>query len=101
MASALEEWYARQCDGDWEHQYGVKISTLDNPGWSVIIDLSGTEKQDASLAMTRIERTQEDWIFFWIAENRFEIACGQRNLSEALQLFVEWFDSESVSEPRT
>jgi len=29
----IQDWYRRQCDGDWEHSYGVKIETLDNPGW--------------------------------------------------------------------
>jgi hypothetical protein len=28
----LQGWYATQCDGDWEHEYGVSIETLDNPG---------------------------------------------------------------------
>lgn len=28
----LERWYAAQCNGDWEHTYGVKIGYLDNPG---------------------------------------------------------------------
>jgi len=39
---ALEDWYASVCDGDWEHTYGVKIGTLDNPGWTVDIDLRQT-----------------------------------------------------------
>jgi hypothetical protein len=38
----LAEWYIKNCNGDWEHQYGVKIETLDNPGWHVEIDLIGT-----------------------------------------------------------
>ncbi|RRJ95187.1 hypothetical protein Ga0100231_013590 [Opitutaceae bacterium TAV4] len=45
MKSALQrlsEWYASQCDGDWEHSYGFKISTLDNPGVAIEIDLFGT-----------------------------------------------------------
>ncbi|MFE2849501.1 Imm53 family immunity protein, partial [Streptomyces scopuliridis] len=29
----LQNWYTQQCDGDWEHEWGVKIATLDNPGW--------------------------------------------------------------------
>ncbi|MFE4959105.1 Imm53 family immunity protein [Streptomyces sp. NPDC056653] len=28
----LQNRYAQQCDGDWEHEWGVKIATLDNPG---------------------------------------------------------------------
>ena len=39
----LQNWYHSNCDGGWEHLYGVKIDTLDNPGWSVAIDLEDTE----------------------------------------------------------
>jgi hypothetical protein len=93
MLSALENWYARQCNGEWEHSWGVKITTLDNPGWSVIIDLSDTCKQGALLNRIKIERTERDWIFYRVADNRFEIDCGPENLSEAITLFVEWFNS--------
>ncbi len=31
----IQKWYAKHCNGDWEHFYGVKIETVDNPGWSV------------------------------------------------------------------
>lgn len=27
----LQRWYSSVCDGDWEHQFGVNVSTLDNP----------------------------------------------------------------------
>lgn len=27
----LENWYSSNCDGDWEHLYGITIRTLDNP----------------------------------------------------------------------
>jgi hypothetical protein len=43
----LQMWYLGQCDGSWEHQFGVRIETLDNPGWSVTIDLDGTEYANA------------------------------------------------------
>ena len=94
MSLALEDWYARQCDGDWEYMYGVTIETLDNPGWSVTIDLNETDKQDVALARISIDRTADDWIRYWVADNRFQIACGPRNLSEAIQLFIEWFDAD-------
>ena len=64
--SALERWYANQCDGDWEHSYGVKIETLDNPGWRVHIDLQGTAKQDAELEGSKINRADTDWIIYWV-----------------------------------
>jgi len=40
--SELQKWYFAQCDGDWEHSYGVRIDTVDNPGWTLEIDLVGT-----------------------------------------------------------
>jgi hypothetical protein len=43
----LTGWYQAQCNGDWEHQYGVRIETLDNPGWLVKIDLVGTSLEAA------------------------------------------------------
>lgn len=28
----LQQWYLQQCNEDWEHSWGVRIATLDNPG---------------------------------------------------------------------
>ncbi len=39
----IEKWYLSMCDGEWEHFYGIKIDTLDNPGWIVRIDILDTE----------------------------------------------------------
>jgi Immunity protein 53 len=30
------------CDGDWEHSSGVSIGTIDNPGWSLDVELAET-----------------------------------------------------------
>ena len=38
----LQKWYTSNCDGEWQEEYGVEIGTLDNPGWSVTIDLEDT-----------------------------------------------------------
>jgi len=42
VLARLERWYAARCDGAWEHQKGVVIETLDNPGWQMRIDLDET-----------------------------------------------------------
>ena len=39
----IQKWYRTQCNGDWEHRYGIEIESLDNPGWKVVIDLTETE----------------------------------------------------------
>ncbi len=38
---ALEAWYRSNCDGDWEHQGGLTIESVDNPGWLVTLRLDG------------------------------------------------------------
>ncbi|WP_409304999.1 Imm53 family immunity protein [Peribacillus sp. SCS-155] len=29
----LQKWYLEECNGDWELEFGIRITTLDNPGW--------------------------------------------------------------------
>jgi Immunity protein 53 len=92
--SALENWYASQCDGKWEHGPGVRIETLDNPGWRAHIPLRETKKQDTTLAIVKLTRSQDDWISYWVEKQEFQFACGPKNLSEAIDIFVRWFESE-------
>jgi hypothetical protein len=94
VTSALERWYLSQCNGEWEHAWGVRIDTVDNPGWSVSIDLRDTKKDGKSIARARVDRDKNDWIHYWAEESQFQIRCGPLNLSEAIEIFVAWFDSE-------
>ncbi|MCW8100445.1 immunity 53 family protein [Streptomyces tauricus] len=86
----LQNWYAQQCDGDWEHEWGVEIATLDNPGWSVSIDLEGTGLEGRDFPRRDIDRAPQDWVRAWTAEKTFHAACGPVNLTEALTLFRTW-----------
>ena len=92
--SALEKWYAAQCNGEWEHAYGVRIDTLDNPGWHVHISLQGTKKHDAVQSRVKLTRAQDDWISYWVEKQEFQFACGPKNLTEAIDIFVSWFESD-------
>ena len=91
----LEKWYSSQCNGEWEHTYGVEIDTLDNPGWVVKIDLRGTKADGRALERAKIERTENDWIQYWVENRQFHAACGPLNLSEAIQTFIEWFQKSN------
>lgn len=51
--SGLIDWYLSNCDGDWEHVYGVKLETLDNPGWILTIDLAETDLDGKTLSDIR------------------------------------------------
>ncbi|MCB9198135.1 MAG: immunity 53 family protein [Flavobacteriales bacterium] len=56
----LQLWYKNQCDGDWEHDFGIKINTLDNPGWSLTIDLQLTSLEGFEFEEQK-EVSEFDW----------------------------------------
>jgi Immunity protein 53 len=85
----LQEWYRSQCDGDWEHSYGVKIETLDNPGWLVTIDLTDTAWERLSRPQEIVQRSDADWVQSEIAEGKFVGCGGVGNLEEVLELFLD------------
>jgi hypothetical protein len=51
----IQQWYKEQCDGDWEHSYGITIESLDNPGWLVKVDLENTKLEDETLQYNLME----------------------------------------------
>lgn len=89
----LQEWYAAQCDGDWEHDHGIRISTLDNPGWSLSINLAGMEGR--AFAAMQVDRTETDWIHCRLEEGFFRGWGGPHNLSELISVFLHWPRSPS------
>ena len=93
----LQRWYVGQCDGEWEHSYGVTIDTLDNPGWTVRIDLTGTPLEGATAGWTKSDRSEHDWLRWRIEDERFEAACGPTNLNEAIVAFLDAAEARSPS----
>ncbi len=93
MIEWLQNWYARQCDGKWEHEYGIKIDTLDNPGWSIVIDLKNTELENLKIPYSLNERADEDWFGYSIENGVFKAAGGTHSLSRIIELFKGLVDS--------
>jgi hypothetical protein len=91
----LQDWYSAQCNGDWEHQYGVKLDTLDNPGWSLEIDLWGTSAEGRTLDPVTIERTENDWITYRVSDKKFRAAMGPKNLEEGIEVFFRWLENSN------
>ena len=86
----LEAWYESRCEGSWEHQYGVRIETIDNPGWHIEIDLSGTPLIDQSFEEFSIDRTSTEWLRCEVQGSKFEAYCGPKCLRETLLIFLTW-----------
>jgi Immunity protein 53 len=85
----LQRWYVAQCDSEWEHSYGVSIDTLDNPGWTLRIDLAGTRLAGTTRDWSKVERSEHDWLHWRVHDDRYEAACGPTNLNEAIVTFLD------------
>jgi len=96
ILKALQNWYLSQCNDSWEHRYGVKIDTLDNPGWSLKVDLTGTdlENQPFSIMKYGVDKDShpesDNWISCKVEENRFMGFGGPQKLEEIIQVFLTW-----------
>ena len=94
--SLLQQWYLQQCDEDWEHSYGIRIDTLDNPGWILEVDLVGTELEDQPFEQVhygmfeQAETSGNDWIFCKVVENKFSASSGPLKLTEIINIFLRW-----------
>lgn len=86
----LQSWVGSQVDGDWEHSYGVEIKTLDNPGWMVVIDLTGTDLGAAGFEGIKYERGDADWLSCEVKGGRFVGVGDIRKLTIILAAFRQW-----------
>ena len=86
----LQTWYSQQCNGEWEHVWGIKIETLDNPGWSFEINLAGTVLESRRFEKLTQERSERDWIVCWTENSKFNGVGGPQNLIEILETFLRW-----------
>lgn len=94
----LQEWYQSYCNGDWEHDYRIHFRTINNPGWSLTINVDDTDLDYADFQQIKINRSEQDWIFCEIKDLQFEARCGVENLPEVLKVFRHWAVENEPSE---
>ena len=93
MIDWLQNWYKENCDGDWEHMFGIRIQSLDNPGWNVAIDLLDTELEDKAFEEKECYIDDNNWFFCLVKDGIFKGAGDADKLEEILRTFKEWADS--------
>jgi len=93
--AALQKWYICQCNEDWEHQFGVEIGTLDNPGWFLKIDLVDTNLSGKSLPDLAYgvgeasEPSSNNWVSCKTENDRFVAYGCPEKLEEMIRVFLE------------
>jgi hypothetical protein len=88
----LMGWFRSNCDGDWEHQHGIQIGTLDNPGWYLDVSIEDTPQAGSTIPRKLVERTATDWVAVEVKDNMFRGHGGPDNLSELIDLFVAFVE---------
>ena len=92
----IQNWFQSQCDGDWEHGRGIRIESLDNPGWKVEIELEGTDLENT--VFIPIERNvspsrpegETDWYTCKVEEAKFKGYGSPQHLITILGIFLDW-----------
>jgi hypothetical protein len=90
VLAAFQDWFVATCDGEWEHDAGVSIGSLDNLGSRVRVSLRDTANAGRGFERQETHRDEYDWIVYWVENDEFNAACGPRNLGEALSVFLDW-----------
>ncbi len=96
----LVQWYAAQCNGEWEHEYGIVIETLDNPGWLIKIDLSYTDLVGKPFETLAFNMKVADgdpkarWHHCAVDGEVFQASGGAHDLTTILGVFRAWVEGQ-------
>ncbi len=93
----LQNWFRKQCNGEWEHSNGVTIQSTDNPGWWISIDLHATGMENTPFPPIirgdgRSDDPQPTWLNCQVIDGIFQGAGDSERLGEILRLFLSWVD---------
>lgn len=99
--SSIMEWYSAHCDGDWEHQKGLSLQTLDNPGWLLKVNLVGTNLENATMVPISEGCDEsshpegEEWIDCRIQDKEFVGASDPAQVPRLITIFSSLIDSHA------
>lgn len=98
MIDWLQNWFDAQCDGNWEHEYGIRIETIDNPGWNIEIDLPPQISHSiASQEWQLFELSDNNWIGYKINNNIFSASGDQKKLNLMILIFKELVENKILT----
>ena len=98
----LQAWYAKQCNGEWEHAHGVSIESCDNPGWWVKVSLMDTPLQAITFTETseNVDQnrcaTDSSWLFCRVEAGVWHGAGDAAKLEVILNAILVWAESHGT-----
>ena len=94
LLSKLQAWYTAQCDDTWEHGRGIEITTMDNPGWRLVVHLEETLLENKNFPRLESKGSDGKWIKCFVENNKFIGAAGHSQLEELISTFLTWAKTE-------
>ncbi len=93
----LSAWYRSRCNEEWEHSYGITIDTLDNPGWTIRIDLAETPLEDLDLLFDANPgmAAEGEWYVYQIKDGIFDGSGDPDKLETLILAFKEIWESNA------
>ena len=86
----IQDWYKINCNGDWEHSYGFKIATLDNPGWAIKIDIAETALENLEFQREyQNPKNDSDWFQIRTENKILNIYCGPESMKSTFEIFFD------------
>ena len=90
----LQQWFYDNHDEELNYISDIKIEALDNPGWTVEIDLIGTKYENMFNLKMEEDKGDDDWIVCSINRSGFKGAGDSYKLSEIIEVFRRWIEQE-------
>lgn len=74
--------------------FGIKVETIDNPGWMVHIDLEDTELENKNFEKIQYDNGDKDWLLCFLKGKIFFGTGDSQKLGKILTIFKEWVETE-------
>ena len=97
MINWLQNWFDAQCDSDWEHGNGIRIETIDNPGWNIEIDLNGTHLELIQKEWQLLEISNDNWVGYKIENNLYSASGDPQKLELLILIFKQIVENKIVA----
>lgn len=87
----FQDWYSHNCEGERETVEGIRIYTVDNPGWSITINLIATNLESKDFEEIRYNyNNDEDWYRCWVEDKKWHGVGSPQHLETILKIFLDW-----------
>jgi hypothetical protein len=91
----LQAWCEDQAGAEWDRGAGIRIETIEDPGWRVHIDLRGTGLEFRDFSEVRDLCPGDGWLHCRVRSGCFEGCGGPFMLEQILDRFLDWARADS------